>query len=101
MANKQLDVSLMDSKAYKAFVKLVGDKQAQEMIEKSDEELKEVISAHTVAMEQASNETKAVPAYQSAVAVKKDFENALKEQQKPLKLATKLASVVLCARNNA
>lgn len=93
-----LDLSLMDTKEYKAFAKIVGDKQAKELLEKSDDDLKAVISSHTVSIAQAADDTKKASAYAAAVAVTKDFNAALREKNKPLLAAVKLAAKTLCSR---
>src|ERR1700676_2995295 len=100
MSGGPTDLSLMDTKEFKAYAKQVGDKLAKELLGKADDELKAVISSHTVSIEHATQLTKKTDAYQKAVEIKKDFEGALAEQTKPLKLALRLSAKVLNNRKN-
>lgn len=97
----KVNLDLVESKEFRSFAKEVGEKQAKELLEKSDDDLKSVISAHTVSMAQAEAETKSADAYIKAAEVKKDFEKALRERNKPLQKAVKLAAKVLYDRKNA
>jgi hypothetical protein len=96
-----VDLELMETKEYKAFAKANGDQLAKELLGKSDEDLKAVISSHTVSMAQATAETKAAPAYQKAEEAMKDFKSALKAKNDPLQKAVKLAAKVLVSRKNS
>ena len=92
------DHTLQDTKEFKALAKAIGESEARELVSRDEDALKALIAAHTVSMDQATAETKSAPAYVSAVEIKKDFDKALREQIKPLKLAVKMAAKTLNSR---
>ena len=97
----KVNLELVDSKEFNAFAKAASEKEAKNMLEMDDKGLESIITAHTVSIQKAKEETVSAPAYVSAVAVKKDFDKALRERNKPLNLAVQLAAKVLSDRRNS
>lgn len=101
MAKQSFDVEIMDTKAYKALVKEIGDTNAQEWASRPSEELKAVITTATLQKQDAKDQTLANEAYQKAKDVVADFNGALRDTNKPLDLRIKLASRIIKNRKAA
>jgi hypothetical protein len=98
MKKEALDVEVLDSKLFKKVAKHMGDNNAKEFIQKTNEELRAAIATDTMAIELARAETEANSDYQKACAIRADFRSALKEATDPHKLKVNLASYVLRLR---
>lgn len=92
------ELDLEDTKEYKAALKVLGDKNLREFLARTDEELKELIVANTLHMQEATIKTKTSSKYVEASETKSVFDKALREDIKPNKIANALASLVIRSR---
>lgn len=90
---------IQDSKQYRAMVKLVGEKEANDFLKKAPVDLDDLIAKKTVERQKVINERDANDKYKLATGQKKAFDDAARDTVKPintvLSLATKLRSVKL------
>jgi hypothetical protein len=93
-----VDLELFDSKEFKKVSKYMGDKNAKDMFDKTEEDLKNLIAMNHMAETEARQQTKANSAYNSAVAVKKEFDSALRDTLNPYRAASSLAALILQSR---
>ena len=96
-----IDLEIMESKDFGKLAKEVGDKAAKEFIEQGSEKLKAVITTATLQKQDATDSTKSNPEYQKAAEVVKDFNGALRDNNRPLDLRIKLASRILKNRKES
>jgi polyribonucleotide nucleotidyltransferase len=88
-----------DSKEFAAAVRIMGDKNAVEMVSKSAAELKELIAVKSVDITKTKQETLTNDQYRAADSVKKDFTRGMNEAIKPMKVVVDLAALILNERN--
>lgn len=100
MGKPALDLELMDTKEFKRAAKKVGDSEAKRIIEKTDEELKQLIASHSVSIQQVKAEMESNPNYQSASELIKGCKSAMKETADPLKAVVTLATTTLRSRKS-
>lgn len=92
------DIEIVDTKAFKAAQKLMGEKNASEFLKKSNEELKELLALNSVHIEEATQKTKQNDAYRKATETVADFKGALRESLKSCMVSSKLAAMILSSR---
>ena len=92
---------VLESKEYKKAEDEMGMQAAQEFCKKSDEDLKEVISANAVHEQEVKESVEANAEYQKAVETLKLFKSSMRERLKSTKISTNLAKLILCDRKNS
>lgn len=95
MSNKVVDVGLMETKAFKACAKVVGEERATEVLSKTKDELRSTIAECSVRMAELDDETEGNEKYQQACESKKYFDDAKKDAKKPYDTTRKLALKVV------
>jgi len=98
MSSEPMDLELFDAKQIKALRKEYGDAAVKEFVCMSDEQLKATLSSGLLECEEADRQTKSNSAYAEAVAVKKDFDTALREKKRPVMRKVKAAAFILGVR---
>lgn len=89
----------LESKKVSKFAKEFGNEYVNDFLQKTTEELKEVISRNTVTIADLKAETESLPAYVNAKETLKDLNGGLKDSTKPLKMAVDLATALLQEQN--
>lgn len=98
MIKETTDLELLESKEFDKLAKLIGEKAAKDIAEKSPEELKELIAYNSVEIQKSTAEVKNHARYKAAVEVKKDMDKSLNEVIKPLKEVVKFATMALSGK---
>lgn len=89
---------VLESKEFKQFKKHAGEDQAREFLRKTNEELKELITVNSIHEREVKHKMLDNKAYIEAKAVKKDFDDAVKDKLAPTKAASALAVAILHGR---
>ena len=94
----ELDEELVDTKIYAKAVKIMGEKNAKEFIQRGDQELKDLIAANEVHIQESTLKTKNGDSYLRAKEALKDLNGGLREALLPHKVANQLATTALRTR---
>jgi hypothetical protein len=89
------DTPIEDRKAYKAFAKKFGTEGAEIFLNKTRQELEDVISYNVLEISKAKDEVETTPSYISAAQALKDLKGGLKEVTDPMKSAISLATLII------
>lgn len=89
------------TKEYKRFLKQSSEKEAQEMLKKTDADLDKLISTNAIHEKEVDAQMKENSAYRKAVQTKKDFEGAKRDRLKITKTSIALAVLIMHERKRA
>lgn len=94
-----IPVDVYESKVFKKACKTLGDKEAKELLEKTDDQLKMVVAENILRKEDLVSKLKENSEYVKAKDIVTTLEGGMKDTMKDSNLVAKLAKVILKARS--